>query len=169
MKTLNNILSIFLITCLLPVFSISQELDDIIEKHIKAHGGMKEYNAIENVKVTGLENSKYIDEMDENKIKAEEDPITINKEVDRIYCGTDSDCIIIDKETGREIINKKSGSNSTVVWNPWINKSKRMSYFGDNEYKTMICVETTNAHDDARVIKPGEEHRLAATISVKKK
>lgn len=28
-----------------------------------------------------------------------------------------------------------------VVWNPWINKAKAMSDFGDEEYRIMICVE----------------------------
>lgn len=29
----------------------------------------------------------------------------------------------------------------TVVWNPWVEKAARMGDFGDEEYKTMICVE----------------------------
>ena len=28
-----------------------------------------------------------------------------------------------------------------VVWNPWIEKARGMSDFGDEEYKNMICVE----------------------------
>ena len=38
----------------------------------------------------------------------------------------------------------KSGSNSTVVWNPWIDKSIRMPDFGDEEYLQMVCVESGN-------------------------
>lgn len=28
-----------------------------------------------------------------------------------------------------------------VVWNPWSEKAKGMSDFGDEEYKEMVCVE----------------------------
>jgi glucose-6-phosphate 1-epimerase len=52
------------------------------------------------------------------------------------------------------------------VWNPWIAKSKRMPDFGDDEYPGMLCVETANAGTDARQLAPGDEHRLATTISV---
>jgi len=31
-----------------------------------------------------------------------------------------------------------------VVWNPWIDKSKRMADFGDDEFRTMVCVEPGN-------------------------
>ena len=29
----------------------------------------------------------------------------------------------------------------TVVWNPWVENAAKMSDFGDQDYKTMICVE----------------------------
>lgn len=28
-----------------------------------------------------------------------------------------------------------------MVWNPWADKAKAMGDFGDDEYKTMLCVE----------------------------
>ena len=28
------------------------------------------------------------------------------------------------------------------MWNPWQDKAKQMSDFGDEEYKNMICVES---------------------------
>ena len=28
-----------------------------------------------------------------------------------------------------------------VVWNPWVDKSKRMEDFGDSEFESMVCVE----------------------------
>ena len=59
----------------------------------------------------------------------------------------------------------KEGSFSTVVWNPWIDKSARMADFGDDEYLEMVCVETCNAADDSRQLSPGESHTLTTKIS----
>jgi glucose-6-phosphate 1-epimerase len=36
-----------------------------------------------------------------------------------------------------------------------------MADFGDDEYLEMVCVETTNAADDAVDLPPGTAHRLA--------
>ena len=33
-----------------------------------------------------------------------------------------------------------------MVWNPWIDKSKAMADFGDDEYKEMICAEVSFPH-----------------------
>ncbi len=41
-----------------------------------------------------------------------------------------------------------------------------MADFGDDEYRTMVCVETANAADDVRTVAPGGSHRLRAVISV---
>jgi glucose-6-phosphate 1-epimerase len=41
-----------------------------------------------------------------------------------------------------------------------------MADFGDQEYQEMLCVETTNAADDAIAVPPGETHKLALTLSL---
>ncbi len=71
---------------------------------------------------------------------------------------------IEDPALGRIIRVHKSGSRSTVVWNPWIDKSQRMPDFGDDEYPNMLCVESGNVRDDALVIEPGTTSTLAVTI-----
>jgi glucose-6-phosphate 1-epimerase len=60
----------------------------------------------------------------------------------------------------------KRGSRSTVVWNPWIDKSKRLADFGDDEYTGMLCIEATNARDDAIAVMPGLSHTLAQVLCV---
>ena len=44
---------------------------------------------------------------------------------------------------------------NVVVWNPWVDKSKKMSDFGDLEYQNMICVEA-GAVVEQVVLQPGE-------------
>ena len=39
----------------------------------------------------------------------------------------------------------KQGSNSTIVWNPWVEEARAMKDFGDGEWREMICIESANA------------------------
>ena len=59
----------------------------------------------------------------------------------------------------------KSGSVSTVVWNPWIDKSKRMADFGDDEWPEMVCIETANVGSGRIELTPGESHSTTAIVS----
>jgi glucose-6-phosphate 1-epimerase len=94
-------------------------------------------------------------------------PIQFTAETDRIYVDTEAACEIIDPGLNRIIWIDKRGSQSTVVWNPWIAKAQRMADFGDDEYRTMVCVETTNAASDAVTLAPGEGREITAVIGLR--
>lgn len=122
--------------------------------------------SVSDIQIFGLEGCEYIDKMDFSARKKQEGTIRFRGETDRVYVGTESDCLIIDPVFARRIRIAKQGSRSTVVWNPWKDKAARMPDFGDEEYPAMVCVETANAADDAVRIAPGGEHRLSAFFSV---
>ena len=119
-----------------------------------------------NVAVLGLEDTDYFDSL-VGKICRQSSAIGIAKEVDRVYLDTDATCTLSDKGKPYQVQISKSGSRSTVVWNPWIAKSIRMADFGDEEYLNMICIETTNAKSDSRILKVGETHTMSLEISKK--
>jgi D-hexose-6-phosphate mutarotase len=122
--------------------------------------------SVSDIQIFGLEGCEYIDKMDFGARKKQEGTIRFRGETDRVYVGTESDCLIVDPVFARRIRIAKQGSRSTVVWNPWKDKAARMPDFGDEEYPAMVCVETANAADDAVLIAPGGEHRLSAFLSV---
>ena len=93
-------------------------------------------------------------------------PISVTAETDRIYLDTTADCRIRDAGWRRTIRVAKRGSRTTVVWNPWAARARQLADFGDEQYRTMVCVETANAADDRISVPPGGEHRLATTLSV---
>ncbi|HEY6347328.1 MAG TPA: hypothetical protein VIY49_38055 [Bryobacteraceae bacterium] len=64
----------------------------------------------------------------------------------------------------RRIIVEKSGSEATVIWNPWIDKAKGMSDMAPDEWPEMICVETANAADNALRLSAGGSHKLKTSI-----
>lgn len=122
---------------------------------------------IRQVSVTGLAGAEYWDRVAEPvRRRQDEQPITFAAETDRGYIGTTAACTIIDAPMRRRIQIAKSGSNSTVVWNPWTAKAARMVDYDDNEWPGMLCIETANVHQDALTVQPGTKHALTAEISV---
>ncbi|MEO7910292.1 MAG: D-hexose-6-phosphate mutarotase, partial [Roseiflexaceae bacterium] len=82
------------------------------------------------------------------------------------YLDTDASCVIDDSALDRRIRVAKAGSRTTVVWNPWAEKAHQLADFGDEEYLSMVCVETANADTDIATVAPGGEHRLSAMIGL---
>jgi glucose-6-phosphate 1-epimerase len=122
---------------------------------------------VHQVSVFGLQNTIFIDKTDGFKRKKQDrEPLRIAKETDQVHLGTQNACTVWDPVWNRRIIIEKNGSDSTVIWNPWIDKSKDMSDMPADGWKQMICVETANAADNAVLLSPGASHKLAATIRV---
>jgi D-hexose-6-phosphate mutarotase len=118
------------------------------------------------ISVTGLKGATYLDKADNYAQKTDTaDAISISSEVDRTYLDTSSVVEIHDRSLRRKIRIEKSGSNSTVVWNPWIAKSAQMPDFGEDEYKQMVCVESGNVGRNKVVLPPGRSSLLRVVLS----
>ncbi len=118
------------------------------------------------ISISGLEGCSYIDKVDDNRRKVQQGPVTIGGEVDRIYLDTAAECVIDDPGLKRRIHIAKSGSRSTVVWNPWAEKGAAFGDMGKDGYKHMLCIETANALEDSVTIGPGASHTLVTEFSV---
>jgi glucose-6-phosphate 1-epimerase len=122
---------------------------------------------VQQVSVLGLEGTTFIDKTDGFKRKSHgREPIRIAKETDQVHLSTQAACTVLDPVWKRRIIIGKSGSNSTVIWNPWIEKSKGMSDMPAEGWKQMLCVETANAADNPVLLAPGASHKMTARIRV---
>lgn len=121
---------------------------------------------IDQVKVLGLEGTKYIDKVDNHKEKNQEDRLTIAEEVDRIYTNVQPELTIEDGSLSRRIQIKSDGSRTAVVWNPWVEISKKMADLEEEDYKHFICVETVNTATEVVEVSPDSEYRLRANYSV---
>lgn len=118
------------------------------------------------IRITGLDNCDYLDKPDNFALKKQSGDILFTGEVDRVYLETQADCIIHDPSLKRKIVVSKEGSCSTIVWNPGQTGASKMTDFDDDGYLTMVCVETANAANDTRQIKPLESHTLVQRIAV---
>ncbi len=121
---------------------------------------------ISQVAIKGLEYCQFIDALDDWQRKVETDPISIDAEIDRIYQNTKPVCMLEDKGWQRRINIETTNSRSTVVWNPWIDKSVRLGDMGEGGYLKMLCIETGNIADDRVSIPAGEEHCLGVCYRV---
>ena len=122
---------------------------------------------VRDVQVRGLENTEYYDKADGMRRKRQGDePIAFTAETDRTYVNTESPCIISDPGLRRRILVEKTRSASTVVWNPWSAKARALPDYGDDEWTSMVCVETGNVADNALEISPGARHVTRTVVSV---
>jgi glucose-6-phosphate 1-epimerase len=120
---------------------------------------------IRTVSITGLQGTGYTDSLTATTELETGEAIIIDREVDRIYQDTTTPVEIHDPSLSRTIRVGKSGSLSTVVWNPWIDKSKRMPDFGDEEYPQMLCVESGNIARNKVTLAPSASAALKVEIS----
>ncbi len=116
---------------------------------------------IDNIVIEGLKESEYFNALD-GKEYLEKSDVTIDQEVDRVYFNAFKNITLHDDSKKIEL--KQEGSNSLVVWNPWIEKSKQMADMSNGAYKTMVCLETGNVGRDSKVLDVGESHILRAVM-----
>jgi len=144
---------------------ISMKTKNLDEKEFMITQALHTYlsvSNIENILIKGLEDKFYYDTLLDEREK-ESKSIKIDAEIDRVYVDTDDEVILEDKH--RSIKLTTEGSASTIVWNPWIEKSAKMSYMSKNAYKEFVCIESANAFDDFVMIKSKKTHTLSLTIS----
>lgn len=113
------------------------------------------------VRVTGLEGCEYWDKVGGSVLKKQDGAVTFASEVDRVYINTANECVIHDDKLKRRIHIKKSGSQSTVVWTPWVEKANKMGDMGQPDgWREMVCIESVNAIENVVTVAAGTKHAL---------
>jgi glucose-6-phosphate 1-epimerase len=121
---------------------------------------------VRNVMVQGVDGTTFIDKTDQMLRKFDQDRmLQLQVETDRVYLNTQSTCRVFDMPDKRCTTILKHNSATTVVWNPWSDKSKTMADMGEHDWQRMLCIETANAADNAITLEPGATHRMTALIS----
>jgi D-hexose-6-phosphate mutarotase len=118
------------------------------------------------VSITGLKGAAYVDNAGDGlgALKMDgESTQHIAKETNRLYRDTDGPVEIRDDSFKRTIRVEKSGSHSTVVWNPWTTQ-KLPDDFDPAEHQHMVCVESGNVKSNKIMLAPGKTATLKVVL-----
>lgn len=121
---------------------------------------------VEAVRIEGLDGITYRDKLEDFREKTQVGDVVFRGSVDRVYEGTRSAILVVDEQNERTIRVTKSGSDTTVVWNPGAEGAARLSDMPDDGYRTMVCVEAANAGQDVINLARDESHTLSTTIAL---
>ena len=149
--------------------SLSLEMENLDSSSCTVTAALHSYfnvADVSDVDVLGLEGLEYTDQLLGNKQLVQTGPVRFDGELDRIYYPARADETLRDYQLNRDIIIKKTGSCSTIVWNPWVTKAESMADFEHGGHSNMVCVETGNAGEDTVQLLPNESHVLGMVISV---
>jgi glucose-6-phosphate 1-epimerase len=122
---------------------------------------------IRQVSITGLEGTVCVDKTDGFSRKVSEGAIRFGKETDQVHLNTAAACEIRDAAWKRAIVVEKAGSDTTVVWNPWIEKTKTLADMAPDDWQGMVCLETANAMENAIALPAGGVHSMRSAIRLK--
>lgn len=120
---------------------------------------------ITQVKVKGLNEISYFDKVT-GKTMIQKDDVFIDQEVDRIYQDAPLQLTLLDESSDRKVIIDSKGSKTAIIWNAWVDLSKRSADLADDAYKHYICIETANAAQDRIIIEPSKSHTIAVEYTV---
>ena len=121
---------------------------------------------IAKTRVRGLDHVHYVDKTNSNRKEIQQGDIEIVSETDRVYLNTTDAIELEDPVLPRRIRLTKENSRTTVVWNPWATKTRSLSDLAADEWKQMICIETSNVADFAVDLAPGQQHTMNALVRV---
>lgn len=120
---------------------------------------------ISQVRVVNLDGCDYLDTLGEPTMRKQKGDVSFDREVDRNY-ESSSSILLVDDLSGRTLLIEKSGSPTTVVWNPWVEKASTLADLPDEDYRRFCCIEPAIANDKAEIVMPGASHALVTRISV---
>ena len=120
---------------------------------------------VRSVELEGLAGASYDDKVSgERACRQPAGPLRFVGETDRVY-DSSARVTVLDRARKRRLIVDKTHSSTSVVWNPWLEKAKRMSDFGDDEWPGMLCVEAANVSPHAIRLAPETRHGMTTIIS----
>jgi glucose-6-phosphate 1-epimerase len=117
------------------------------------------------VKISGLDGIPFFDKSSGGIFSVGKGILSPERETDHVYFGRDLACTVEDLSWGRRIFVEHSGTQATVVWNPWIEGGARIAEIGE-AWPGFVCVEAANCLQNPVQLLPGTIHKTRARYRV---
>ena len=118
--------------------------------------------------ISGLAGASYSDNLAHSPQEAhrvQDGDVKRSGPVGRIYDSAEP-VAVTDPGHERTIHVDKLNAPSTIVWNPWSTYSAPLPDMADDEFPTMVCVESGAVREHAPTIEPGASWSMQVTLSV---
>ena len=110
--------------------------------------------AASEAKIVGLLGKTYLDSLDGRTSKQDdEETVVFKEEVDRIYMDVPRTVTVSDSKRCFQIETNEEFMDA-IVWNPYIEKSKRIIDYADDEWRVHVCYEVARTRKPVTLI-PG--------------
>lgn len=119
--------------------------------------------SVNDIEIKGLAGNQYRNSLD-GKIYTLNNNLKIDGEFDSAFLNHTGVIEIVDPILNRVISLKKSGSKTTVVWNP----NKDLAEMSEGQYRNFVCVEPANQGDSFVCLNSREKHKIAMEVQVRK-
>jgi len=109
-----------------PELRLELEVTNTGKSSLRFEEALHSYHRVGDVlktRLAGLDSIQYIDKTDANRKKTQQGDIAIVSETDRVYLNTSGAVELEDPVLRRRTRVAKENSRTTVVWNPWVQKS----------------------------------------------
>ena len=168
LDTLESIYTLTIGSTLTMTYWVQNKTNQIQHCEIALHSYFQVHD-IHTIEIQGLENTDYVDKFDQLKKKNQgTKAVVLTGPTDRVYQHTQATCLLCDPGLQRQITIEKTGTNSTIVWNPWFNNDQKMTDFDNDGWRTMCCIETANVGVNALCLEPDQTHTMSTMIKVEK-
>lgn len=121
---------------------------------------------IEKIIVTGLDGKNYLDKLVGFAESTQSGDVLVSQEIDRVFQSVKNDVHLIDSGFNRTITISETGSETTVIWNPWSTAISNIADLDSEHYRHFLCVETANAAKDSIEIPAGKTHSMAVAYTI---
>lgn len=120
---------------------------------------------VSRISLAGLDGCSYVDKVAGGEpTQLQTGPVTFAGETDRLYAHA-GEVLVSDPDWGRSIRVAKTGSATTVVWNPGPARGAALADVGQY-WADFVCVEAANTGAAAVTVPAGETHILTQTLEL---